>query len=99
VLADNVAGSQIINMDSTTNDSCLEGVLPNGGPGMTASISQGGSVTTPGPYIAQSPAGSQMTPNSEMNSFGHQLKVQMADELSRDSLENGVISTSNSVQG
>ncbi|XP_015044102.1 protein tipE [Drosophila pseudoobscura] len=99
VLADNVAGSQIINMDSTTNDSCLEGVLPNGGPGMTTSISQGGSVTTPGPYIAQSPAGSQMTPNSEMNSFGHQLKVQMADELSRDSLENGVLSTSNSVQG
>lgn len=40
-----------------------------------------------------------MTPNSEINSFGHQLKVQMADELSRDSLENGAISTSNSVQG
>lgn len=100
VLADNVAGSQIVNMDSTTNDSCLEGVLPNGGPGMTRCISQGGSITTPGHYIAQSPAGSQMmTPNSEINSFGHQLKVQMADELSRDSLENGVLSTSNSVQG
>ncbi|XP_034482739.1 protein tipE [Drosophila innubila] len=99
VLADNVAGSQIVNMDSTTNDSCLEGVLPNGGPGMTRCISQGGSITTPGHYIAQSPVGSQMTPNSEINSFGHQLKVQMADELSRDSLENGVLSTSNSVQG
>ncbi|XP_017842238.1 protein tipE [Drosophila busckii] len=99
VLADNAAGSQIVNMDSMTNDSCLEGVLPNGGPGMTRCISQGGSITTSGHYIAQSPAGSQMTPNSEINSFGHQLKVQMADELSRDSLENGVISTSNSVQG
>ncbi|XP_030380335.1 protein tipE [Scaptodrosophila lebanonensis] len=99
VLADNVAGSQIINMDSTTNDSCLEGVLPNGGAGMTTSISQGGSVATPGPYMTQSPVGSQLTPNSEINSFGHQLKVQMADELSRDSLENGVLSTSNSVQG
>ncbi|XP_068149946.1 protein tipE [Drosophila tropicalis] len=99
VLADNVAGSQIINMDSTTNDSCLEGVLPNGGPGLTSSISHGGSVTTPGLYIAQSPAGSQITPNSEINSFGHQLKVQMADELSRDSLENGILSTSTSVQG
>ncbi|EDW05404.1 protein tipE [Drosophila mojavensis] len=100
VLADNAAGSQIVNMDSTTNDSCLEGVLPNGGPGMTRCISQGGSITTQsGHYIAQSPAGSQMTPNSEINSFGHQLKVQMADELSRDSLENGVLSTSNSVQG
>ncbi|XP_064541582.1 protein tipE [Drosophila montana] len=101
VLADNAAGSQIVNMDSTTNDSCLEGVLPNGGPGMTRCISQGGSITASGHYIAaQSPAGgSQMTPNSEINSFGHQLKVQMADELSRDSLENGVLSTSNSVQG
>ncbi|EDV95848.1 protein tipE [Drosophila grimshawi] len=100
VLADNAAGSQIVNMDSTTNDSCLDGVLPNGGPGMTRCISQGaGSITTSGHYIAQSPAGSQMTPNSEINSFGHQLKVQMADELSRDSLENGVLSTSNSVQG
>lgn len=99
VLAENAAGSQIVNMDSMTNDSCLEGVLPNGGPGMTTCISQGGSITTPGHYISQSPVGSQMTPNSEINSFGHQLKVQMADELSRDSLENGVLSTSNSVQG
>lgn len=100
VLADNAAGSQIVNMvDSMTNDSCLDGVLPNGGPGMTTCISQGGSITTPAHYISQSPVGSQMTPNSEINSFGHQLKVQMADELSRDSLENGVLSTSNSVQG
>ncbi|XP_054084430.1 protein tipE [Zeugodacus cucurbitae] len=98
-LANNAAGSQIINMDSTTGESCVDVVLPNGGPGMTTSISQGGSVTTPGQYLAQSPGGSQMTPNSDMNSFGHQLKVQMADELSRDSLENGVLSTSNSVQG
>ncbi|XP_017484411.1 PREDICTED: protein tipE [Rhagoletis zephyria] len=98
-LANNVAGSQIINMDSTTGESCVDVVLPNGGPGMTTSISQGGSVTTPGQYLAQSPVGSQMTPNSDMNSFGHQLKVQMADEMSRDSLENGVLSTSNSVQG
>lgn len=98
-LANNAAGSQIINMDSTTGESCVDVVLPNGGPGMTTSISQGGSVTTPGQYLAQSPGGSQMTPNSDMNSFGHQLKVQMADEMSRDSLENGVLSTSNSVQG
>ena len=99
-LADNAAGSQIINIhDSTTGESCIvDGVLPNGGPGMTTSISQHGSVTTPGQYRVQTP-GSQLTPNSEINSFGHQLKVQMADELSRDSLDNGVISTSNSVQG
>ncbi|XP_053952481.1 protein tipE [Anastrepha ludens] len=98
-LANNVAGSQIINMGSTTGESCVDVGLPNGGPGLTTSISQGGSVTTPGQYLAQSPIGSQMTPNSDINSFGHQLKVQMADELSRDSLENGVLSTSNSVQG
>ncbi|XP_067645610.1 protein tipE [Eurosta solidaginis] len=104
-LANNVAGSQVINMmDSMTGESCVDLVLPNGGPGMTTSISQGGgggggSVTTPGQYLPQSPLGSQMTQNSDMNSFGHQLKVQMADEMSRDSLENGVLSTSNSVQG
>lgn len=46
-----------------------------------------------------SPAASQMTPNSEINSFGHQLKVQMADDMSRESLDAGVISNSNSVQG
>lgn len=99
-LADNAAGSQIINMhDSTTGESCIvDGVLPNGVPGMANSISQHGSVTTPGQYRVQTP-GSVMTPNSDMNSFGHQLKVQMADELSRDSLDNGILSTSNSVQG
>uniref|UniRef100_A0A1A9UG51 Protein tipE n=2 Tax=Glossina TaxID=44049 RepID=A0A1A9UG51_GLOAU len=99
-LAENAAGSQIINVrDSTTGDSVLaDGVLPNGGPGMTGSLSHPGSVTMPSQYIAQTP-GSQLTPNSDMNSFGHQLKVQMVDELSRDSLDNGVLSTSNSVQG
>ncbi|XP_037940234.1 protein tipE [Teleopsis dalmanni] len=98
-LAENAAGSQVINMDLTTGDSCGDVILPNGGPGMTTSVSQVGSIATPGQYLAQSPVGSQMTPNSEINSFGHQLKVQMADELSRDSLDNGVLSTSNSVQG
>ncbi|XP_061397930.1 protein tipE [Musca vetustissima] len=99
-LADNAAGSQVINMhDSTTGESCIvDGILPNGGPGMTNSISQPGSVTTPGQYRVHTP-GSVMTPNSDMHSFGHQLKVQMADDFSRDSLENGILSTSNSVQG
>jgi hypothetical protein len=41
-----------------------------------------------------------LTPNSiETNSFGHQLKVKMADEMSRDSIEGGLISNSGSVHG
>lgn len=41
------------------------------------------------------------SPNSvEANSFGHQLKVKMADEMSRESLEDGIlISHSESSQG
>lgn len=39
------------------------------------------------------------TPNSDMPSFGHQLKVQMADEMSRASLDGGFMSQSASFQG
>lgn len=39
------------------------------------------------------------TPNSEIASFGHQLKVQMADEMSRASLDGGFMSQSASFQG
>ncbi|XP_055846157.1 protein tipE [Episyrphus balteatus] len=56
-------------------------------------------VMIPNGGTSLSPAASQMTPNSEINSFGHQLKVQMADDMSRESLDAGVISNSNSVQG
>lgn len=46
------------------------------------------------------PNGNSLTPNSaEANSFGHQLKVKMADEMSRESLEGGLISNSESTQG
>ncbi|KAL7038507.1 hypothetical protein ACKWTF_009590 [Chironomus riparius] len=50
----------------------------------------------------QIPNGNSLTPNSaaEANSFGHQLKVKMADEMSRESLEGGLIlSHSESNQG
>lgn len=42
-----------------------------------------------------------LTPNSttDINSFGHQLKVRMVDEMSRDSLDAGILSNSASVQG
>lgn len=44
--------------------------------------------------------GNSMT-STEANSFGHQLKVKMADEMSRESLEveGGLISNSESTQG
>lgn len=41
----------------------------------------------------------QLTPNSDLNSFGHQLKVKMADEMSRESLDGGLLSNSGSLQG
>ncbi|XP_063709890.1 protein tipE [Culicoides brevitarsis] len=42
-----------------------------------------------------------LTPNSvtDINSFGHQLKVRMVDELSRDSLDTGALSNSVSNPG
>lgn len=40
-----------------------------------------------------------MTPNSDLASFGHQLKVKMADEMSRESLDGGLLSNSVSLQG
>lgn len=47
----------------------------------------------------QIPNGNSLTPSVEANSFGHQLKVKMADEMSRESLEGGLISNSESTQG
>ncbi|CRK92487.1 CLUMA_CG006036, isoform A [Clunio marinus] len=47
----------------------------------------------------QVPNGNSLSPSAEANSFGHQLKVQMADEMSRESLEGGLISNSESTQG
>lgn len=41
-----------------------------------------------------------VTPTSnDVASFGHQLKVKMADEMSRESLDGGFISNSGSIQG
>lgn len=39
-----------------------------------------------------------ITPNSDLASFGHQLKVKMVDEMSRDSIDVG-LSNSGSIQG
>lgn len=40
-----------------------------------------------------------VSPNSDLNSFGHQLKVKMADEMSRESLDGCFISNSGSLHG
>jgi hypothetical protein len=45
----------------------------------------------------QLPNGNSLTGDS--NSFGHQLKVKMADEMSRESLEDVLLSNSDSNQG
>jgi hypothetical protein len=49
----------------------------------------------------QVPNGNSLTPNSagEANSFGHQLKVKMADEMSRESIDGILMSHSESSQG
>jgi Na+ channel auxiliary subunit TipE len=47
----------------------------------------------------QIPNGNSLTPSGEASSFGHQLKVKMADEMSRESLEGGLIPNSESNQG
>lgn len=45
-------------------------------------------------------ASGPITPTSnDITSFGHQLKVKMADEMSRESLDGGFISNSGSIQG
>lgn len=48
---------------------------------------------------SMSNASEPVSPNSDLNSFGHQLKVKMADEMSRESLDGGFISNSGSLQG
>lgn len=97
IKTENLTSSQVINMGSTIEDNCLESVIMNGGPGISKSVSQGGSIR--GQYLSHSPRESIVTPSSDINSFGHQLKVQMADDISRDSLDNAVLSNSNSIQG
>lgn len=39
-----------------------------------------------------------LTPNSDINSFGNKLKVKMADDMSRESLDGGFVSHSGSLQ-
>lgn len=57
------------------------------GSGNTSRIIPNGTTPTSGP----------MTPNSDLASFGHKLKVKMADEMSRESLDGGLMSNSGSL--
>lgn len=52
-----------------------------------------------GPEAGSTGSEQLTTPNSDIASFGHQLKVQMADEMSRASLDGGFMSQSVSFQG
>lgn len=57
-------------------------------------------VIVPNGTATISVASGPVTPTSnDMASFGHQLKVKMADEMSRESLDGGFISNSGSIQG
>lgn len=59
-----------------------------------------GDVIVPNGTATISVASVPVTPTSnDMASFGHQLKVKMADEMSRESLDGGFISNSGSIQG
>lgn len=85
-------GDGINDDDEDGEDEIINVIIPNGGATPISTSVTAGSV---GPI-------SPITPNStDINSFGHQLKVKMADEMSRDSLvdgsnSNGIMSSSNS---
>lgn len=87
------------NAEDIADDAIGDGEENNGeiiDDGTEKSINKDNSTTENG----QLPNGTSLTPNSiETNSFGHQLKVKMADEMSRDSIEGGLISNSGSTHG
>lgn len=56
-------------------------------------------IIVPNGTATMSVASVPMTPTSDLASFGHQLKVKMADEMSRDSLDGAFISNSGSLHG
>lgn len=65
-----------------------------------AAASEHVDVIVPNGTATISVASGPITPTSnEIASFGHQLKVKMADEMSRESLDGGFISNSGSIQG
>ncbi|XP_059613557.1 protein tipE isoform X1 [Phlebotomus argentipes] len=68
-------------------------VLENGtaAEGVSSSLPNG---TTP-----LTASGALLSSNTDIASFGHQLKVKMADEMSRESIDGGLLSTSASFQG
>lgn len=68
-------------------------VLENGtaGEGVSSSLPNG---TTP-----LTASGHLLSSNTDIASFGHQLKVKMADEMSRESIDGGLLSNSASFQG
>lgn len=56
-------------------------------------------IIVPNGTATMSVASVPITPTSDLASFGHQLKVKMADEMSRDSLDGAFISNSGSLHG
>lgn len=82
------------NDDDDDDDDDHQMIIPNGGTTTTIATSTTNTATT------NNDSSKPITPNSDVNSsFGHQLKVKMADEMSRDSIDTGLLSKSASIQG
>lgn len=85
--AEDMAGEDRQNDDEITDGGDVGGIVPNG-------------VTTTS-MVSAAGGSEPLTPSSssDLASFGHQLKVKMADEMSRESLDAGLMSNSASFQG
>jgi hypothetical protein len=85
-------------LDKNAEEIADDDVMEEGSQGIEIEMNEDGtekSVNKDSVENGQIPNGNSSTPNSaEANSFGHQLKVKMADEMSRESLEGGLISHS-----
>ncbi|XP_062565467.1 protein tipE-like isoform X1 [Armigeres subalbatus] len=84
-------------VDSTTTTPIQH--LPNGTANSITNVNNTNTNTTA--TTNTNGSSKPITPNStsDLNSFGHQLKVKMADEMSRESIDGGLLSNSASIQG
>lgn len=91
----NIDGGNMVNTTTTTPIQ----QLPNGTANSITNMNNTNTNTTS--TTNTNGSSKPLTPNStsDLNSFGHQLKVKMADEMSRESIDGGLLSNSASIQG
>ncbi|EDS42120.1 tipe protein [Culex quinquefasciatus] len=87
------------NTAPTTTTTPVQQQLPNGTANSITNMNNTNTNTTA--TTNTNGSSKPITPNStsDLNSFGHQLKVKMADEMSRESIDGGLLSNSASIQG